>query len=1446
LRASLVTHEKKKYFLFVDMHHIVSDGISVEIFQKEMVALYGEKDLPPVWLQYRDYCRWQERSGEKEEPEAGKSYWLEKFSGELPLLNLPLDYTRPAVRSFAGAVLTFTLNRKETQALKEAAGKEKATLYMMLMAVLNVLLAKLSGQEDIIVGTATAGRSHADLENIIGMFIDTLALRNYPRGEKTFSMFLRELRQTTLEAFENQEYQFEELIEELKFERDVSRNPLFDVMFVLQNMRAADMDGGKLKIGDYTYISTSAKFDLAFVVEEKGESLSLEVEYCTKLFKAKTIGRFISYFKKILSVVIADPGIDISGIDMLSAEEKQRILTEFNDSVPPYPVDKTIPLLFSEQAARTPDSIALTVWDFETRSENEIEPGPVLTYKQLNGQAHRLAAILIKKGVSPGKLVGIMAKSSLEMIVGIIGILKTGCGYVPLNPKAPVSRNLFMMEECGVKLMLTTHALEKEVETYENSQVETIFIDDIYNSVEVWGDVPGIEHTDLMNQTQSALPGDLAYVIFTSGSTGNPKGVPITHANLCPLLHWGYRDLGIGTDDRVIRNLAYYFDWSVWEIFITLTSGAGLYMAPAEILLNPEACVSFIETHRVTVLHVTPTQYQYLVHVGRKMTSLLYLFIGAEKLTYDLVKRSFDSVNETCRLFNMYGPTEATIISAVLEIYRHDYARFAALSSVPIGVPVANAKLLVLDNHKKLCPAGVTGELVIAGDGITRGYLNRPELAAEKFMEYKILNSEYRVGAGCAAPGIYQRIYRTGDLARWLPDGNIEFIGRIDYQVKIRGFRIELGEIENRLLSHQEVREAVVIDIDGKEAEKYLCAYIIFRDGDYGPGEGWEIELRDFLSQTLPDYMVPSYFIGIENIPLNSNGKVNRRELPLPDIVELAVEYRAPGNEIEEKIADIWARVLGKDKEKIGIDDSFFHLGGHSLKGMVVLSNLYKEFNVKISMAELFRNPSVRGLSKCIKESVLEKSFTVRVVEKKEYYSLTSAQKRFYILQKMEPGNTTYNMMMDAVVLQGKIDIEKMEYCVSRLIERHEALRTSFIISNNETVQYIQQPVENKFEIEYSEISSLKNIATHNAITDIIERFRRPFDLSRSPLLRLGLVKLSEEKHLFLFDMHHIISDGVSFGLTYGEFMKIYTGKQETLPALNLQYKDYSEWRKRLEASGEIKKQEEYWLKEFSGPVPQLAIPLDYERPEVQSFAGEKIKFSVPDAQAMKLRKYAVKENTTMFMVVLTLTCVFLSKLSGQDDIVMGTPTIGRKYAELYHIIGVFINTLALRNYPGENKSFAQFLKEVKERTIAAFDNQDYQFEDLVKEVWKSRDNSRNPIFDVLYSYTRIDKDETSGEEENFAKAPFTGMKGYGYRNRKSLLDLVVIVTDAEESGEILFVISYCTKLFKKETMKKFVSCFKEIISAVSENKDILLKDIKISYNLETAKPKTPQIEFEF
>ena len=922
----------------MDMHHIITDGVSQQIFVKEFSAFYDGDSLPALpalQCRYRDYAEWQSGKIQRDHIKQQEKYWLERYAGDIPVLNLPIDFSRPVVQSFEGKYILFSIDKEATIALNALATYQDATLYMVLLSLFTLLIAKLSGQEDIIIGSPSAGRRHADLQLIIGMFVNTLVMRNHPTGDKTLRNFLQEVKECTLQAFENQDYQFEDLVEKVSVSRDTAHNPLFDVMFALQNM---DEKGEATPVSPedpfpYKNEKGIAKFDITLVAVEMTNSIDFSFGYCTALFKEETIRRFITYFKNIVSIILENPDRRIADIEILTTQERQQILFDFNESEKPYPNDITIPRLFEEQVERTPENIAVV----GVTPENERRE---LTYRELNEHALQLTRYLLSIGAAENELVGLMVNRSIEMIVGILGILKAGCGYVPLNPKAPSARSEYILQECSSKRLVTTRNMTSKIDF----EIETIFLD---------GQDYDLDDASISLPT----PGfnDLAYVIFTSGSTGKPKGVPITHSNFCPLIHWGYRDLGINSDDRFIQNLSYYFDWSVWEIVLGITTGASLYMVPDELLLNPAVCIPFMNDNRITVLHITPSQYLYFINAGHPLETLKYLFLGAEKLSIDLLRRSIESVNAECRVFNMYGPTECTIIAAVLEIDRSGEKTFENISSIPIGIPTGNTSLLVLDRYLNLCPVNVTGELYISGDCVAQGYLNRPELTSEFFIRSTRTYWTNRSNS---------LFYKTGDLVKWLPDGNIEFFGRIDLQVKIRGFRIELGEIESRLVTHPSVREAVVIDLQKENGEKYLCAYIVFKS----PVES--SELKEHLSDNLPDYMIPSHFITIESIPLNPNGKLDRKALPKPvrdDSDSEAIVF--PRNETEEKLAAAWARVLEIDKNSIGIDEDFFRLGGHSLKATVMISEISGEFKIKVPLVQVFTTPTIRKLAAYIEEN---------------------------------------------------------------------------------------------------------------------------------------------------------------------------------------------------------------------------------------------------------------------------------------------------------------------------------------------------------------------------------------------------------------------------------------------------------------------------------------------
>ncbi len=1358
LRLGLVKTQSNKHILMFDMHHIISDGVSMGILVEEFSKAYAGEELTPLRIQYKDFSEWQNALFRSDSIKAQEDYWIKQFEGEIPVLNLNTDYQRPAVQSFEGDSIQLEVDKELTNKLRQIAKDTGSTMYMVLLSTFNILLSKYSGQEDIIVGSPIAGRPHADLDNIIGMFVNTLAMRNYPNGEKTFKEFLKEVKENALGAYENQDYQFEELVEKLNVARDFSRNPLFDVMFTLQNVDMGEIEVAGIKLKPHNLENRISKFDMTVEAVELVNSMSINIQYCTKLFSRTTIERMYRHLENIIQAVTENIDIKLSQVDMLTEEERQQILIDFNNTKADYPKDKTIHQLFEEQAEKTPDNIAVV---YEDKS---------LTYRELNERANQVARVLRNKGVSTDNIVTIMVERSLQLIVGIIGILKAGGAYLPIDPSYPSDRIQYMLADSGTRILLTQSWLDKGITGV--SEIIELDNEAVYQG-----------QTNNLGEMNKSF--DLAYVIYTSGSTGAPKGVAVPHRALSNFLNTLYDKFNgqVGAGDSCLSLTNISFDVSVGEIFLPLRYGGSLTLYHNDEIIDIYRLSKFIIKNNITFGYIPPTilkdVYELLKSSGEKI-SLNKILVGVEPIK-DYVLFSYFSLNPSMQIVNGYGQrTEATICATMNKLEKTEITG----RNVPIGKPILNAQVYIVDKNNMLQPVGISGELCIAGDGLTRGYLNRQELTAEKFVE-----NPFKSGT---------KMYKTGDLARWLPDGNIEFCGRIDNQVKIRGYRIELGEIENKLLSHEAVKEAVVITRDDNSGNKLLCAYVV------GEKELTVTQLRKHLFQSLPNYMIPSYFIQLDKFPLTTNGKVDRKKLPEPDgSIFTGAEYEAPRDSIEEDLVKIWNEVLGV--EKIGINDNFFELGGHSLKATSLIAKIHKVLNVQVPLKEIFANPTIKGISEHIRGSKENIYSSVEPIGEKEYYEMSSAQKRMYTLQQLELNSTSYNMP-GVFKLKGELNVQRLKEAFNILIQRHEALRTSFDMVEEGLIQKVHSKVE--FDIEEYEAEEDKEI-------EGLERgFIRAFDLLKAPLLRVGLIKVQSNKHILMFDMHHIISDGVSMGILVEEFSKAYAG--EELTPLRIQYKDFSEWQNALFRSDSIKAQEDYWIKQFEGEIPVLNLNTDYQRPAVQSFEGDSIQLEVDKELTNKLRQIAKDTGSTMYMVLLSTFNILLSKYSGQEDIIVGSPIAGRPHADLDNIIGMFVNTLAMRNYPNGEKTFKEFLKEVKENALGAYENQDYQFEELVEKLNVARDFSRNPLFDVMFTLQNVDMGEI--------EVAGIKLKPHNLENKISKFDMNVEAVELVNSMSIN--IQYCTKLFSRTTIERMYRHLENIIQAVTENIDIKLSQV--------------------
>ncbi|UII31954.1 non-ribosomal peptide synthase/polyketide synthase [Fulvivirga ulvae] len=1345
--------------LMVDMHHIITDGVSQQILVSDFMAIYHGDILPQPELQYKDYAEWQQSATQQEQKARQRNFWMEAFADEVYTLELPTDYPRPRVMDNKGDTLGFELSREQTRALMAIAEDHGVTMFMVVLSLYNILLAKLGNQEDIVVGTPVAGRQHADLERMIGMFVNTLPLRNMPKAEVRYNDFLSDLKTRSLSAFEHQAYPYEELVDDLKIERDTSRNPLFDVMFSYQNIDTSDQQMHNMEAEAIHGDHKVSKFDLSLLAGDNGEQIFLTFEYATCLFTRETIHRFADYFERVVNAITDDISIRIGDIEILADTEKQELLTAFNDTEKSYPHHATVVSCFIEQVKRTPDAIAIRYGD------------SVQTYQEVEEQSDKIARYLRSvHGIDRGDLVGIILQRDEYLIPCLFGILKAGAAYVPVDPVYPGDRKEAIIMDSGVKLVIAGEGMYKGP-SFEGTEMVT--------PEDTLVDIPAIA-TELLNVEID--PEDLAYVIYTSGSTGKPKGVMIEHGALMNIVACMQEKYPLEYEDSYLMKTSHSFDVSCAEIFGWFHQGGSLTLLEYGAEGNPGKIIEAIDKYNTTHLNFVPSMFAVFVDELKregieKVSSVRYLFLAGEALSTELVK-AFKALNTNIVLENIYGPTEATIYSC-------GYSTGSAEISgrIPIGKPLSNVTLYILDNQLKLQPVGVPGELCIGGAGLARGYLNNETLTKEKFVD-----NPYKPGT---------LMYKTGDLVRWDKTGNVDFLGRIDHQVKIRGFRIELGEIEHHLATYNGISEVLVMARD-KGGDKYLVAYYV---------SGEEIAaalLSDFLRDLLPDYMVPSHYVHMETMPLNANGKADRKALPEPETDQS--DYVAPATPTEESLIGIWSGILKLEPEQISVTKSFFEMGGHSLKAASVINRISREMGVEVPLREIFRYQDVRSLAQYIETRGRGTHLEITKAPKKEYYALSAAQSRLYFLYEFNKASLAYNMP-HVLKVEGLIDQEKLDRTFRSLIDRHESLRTSFIMVDGEPVQKIAEQFQ--FEIEHFSISD-------DDEQDVIKAFIRPFDLEKSPLIRVGLLPISPGKHLLMVDMHHLISDGVSFGVLINDFMSLYN--DETLQPLELQYKDYSEWLQKDEHKAAILRQRQFWLTEYSDEVNTLDLPADNPRPLSKSFRGESVSFEIDREETGRLKQITDTESATMFMAVLSMFNILLSKLGNQEDIIVGTPTAGRNHADLENMIGVFVNTLPLRNQVAGNLSFVQFLSQLKVKTLASFENQEYPYEELVDELKVPRDAGRNPLFDVMFVFQNI--------EESVLELPGLSLKPYHSGYSISKFDLTL--SSAEVDGKLVMNFQYSTDLFKESTIKKFIQYFKQIVSEVTSNPEVRLSEIEI------------------
>ncbi|MCK8524319.1 amino acid adenylation domain-containing protein [Aquimarina sp. D1M17] len=1368
LRVGLISISEKEYVIICDTHHIVSDGITSNILLSDFIKLYNEENLEDINIQYKDYAVWQQDERQQEMLLNERNFWLNQFADDVPFTELPIDGARPATINYNGQNLKFSLNETKTKALKRLAQKENTTLFMVLLSVYNVLLSKLCNQEDVIIGTSVSGRPHADLEQIAGMFINTLALRNFPIGTKPFLEFLREVSSRAFDAFEHQNYPYEDLVDSLNLARDTSRHPLVSVMFEYFDLEESNFNSSDFVIEPLDYDAKVSKLDMTLRASEVDDEIELNFQYREDLFNAESIVKFVNYFEKIVDQIIEEPSRELKNFSVLQNSEYE-LLQTFNDTAITYDQGKSLVALFEEQVDRNPDRIAL------------VSNGERLTYRDLDERSNKIANYLISRGVIPGNIVGLLFDRTADMLTSIWGVLKVGAGYLPLDINLPEGRIRYMLDQSRATFLLTQNVYLEAYSSY--LPVEAIHSDSI-NSQSI---------SRISFETEAS---DLAYCIFTSGSTGEPKGVMMTHKAVMNLVKGLQERVYSRYEDNYLKVsllASFSFDASVQQIFGAFLQGHELYVVDEESRKDGVKLLEFYNDNNIDVSDGTPTHLGMLMDAskeGQKITSLSSWILAGEALSKALVNNFYNRFAETTQLYNFYGPTETCVDSTCFKVNRKELDLY---DTIPIGKPLPNERAYVTDNYGGLVPVGTIGELCIGGDGLARSYVGQESLTSERFV------SNWG--------GSENKVYRTGDMVRWLPDGNLEYHGRKDNQIKIRGYRIELSEIECQLLNISDIENGIVV-VSENEKEKFLVAY--YQAKDIIP----VARLREFLSTLLPDYMIPSYFVHIKEFPRTITGKIDRRALPKPTITKQE-NHLEPNTELEKELARIYAEVLDLEVGIIGLNSNFFDLGGHSLKSVFLTNKINKSFNIKVALKDVIASPTIAHLNKLVLSATKKvKHLSIQSCEKREYYPLSPSQQQMFFLHEYNKDSKAYNIPM-VVTLRGDVKKTRFEKAFQQLIERHSILRTSFEFVNENPVQRISDTVP----------FSVVDVVKKETIQDTINDFIRSFDLEKAPLWRVGLLKVSDQEHIMIMDTHHIVSDQVTNEILIKDLISLYKG--EILPKPKIQYIDYIMWRLEEEQQTEINKQKDFWLEKFSEEVSKLELPFDYSRPEKSSEKGGKYEFTLNSSKVQQLKNIARSEKVTAYSVILTIYNIFLSKLSNQTDIVVGTPAVGREHDDLQNVTGNFINTLPIRNYLDTKKTFNDFLHQVQEGNAMALENQLFPYEELVGILNVENEADQNGLFNVFLDYRfeneGIDLKDTELE-----------IVEYGTSNTLAKFDLLLSVLDT--GNELSFSFTYSKDLFKESTIVRFSKYLKKIIDVVLLDVSKTVQDIDIVSEVEQKK----------
>jgi amino acid adenylation domain-containing protein len=1292
IRASLLRLEPEEHILQIVVHHAVADGGSKVVFFRELGALYAAyRDnrpaaLPEPPIQYADFAQWQRSTLDGELLERELAHWSSELEGIPAGLELPFDRPRPEVASLRGGWLRTKLSPETLERLNVLARGEGATLFMLLLAAFEVLLHRYSGQEDLLLGTPVDTRGQAELEQLIGPFVNTLVLRGDLSGQPSFRELLGRVKLRTLDAIEHQALPFERLVEALAPERELGRHPLFQALIALNPPESETQLEG-LEVEELDTEKTASRVDLTLLLQQRERELDVVWEYSSDLFDPGTVAQMADRFLCLLDAILSHPEQPIDELSLLRDDEHQQpeALEEDERTFPVFCVHER----FEEQTRRTPAAVAV-------RYEHES-----LTYGELNEQANRLAHHLRTLGVKPDALVALCLERSLELVVAVLAVLKAGGAYVPLDPEYPAERLAFVLGDCGASVLVTQDRL---LDHFAEPAPAVVCLDRDHSL---------LAQESAANPPPAARPENLAYVIYTSGSTGQPKGVLVEHRNVARLFTATDAWFAPGPQDTWTLLHSYAFDFSVWEIWGALLHGGTLVVVPPWTTRSPDALAQLLVEEGATVLNVTPslfmTAMDELLAVKDRLSLRLVIF-GGEALHTRLLAPWYERVPEDRpQLVNMYGITE----TSVHVTYRPLTAADARRDGSPIGRPIPDLDLYVLDAKLKPVPPGVAGELFVGGAGVARGYLNRPELNEQRFIA-----SPFGVG----------RLYRTGDRARTSTDGELLFEGRLDDQVKIRGFRIELGEVQAALAGDAAVAECAVLADSEGPGDTRLTAYVVPAGHATDPAS-LRADLRARLRDKLPEYMVPSSLTLLDALPLTTNGKLDRRALPAPTEDRAAREPTPPRTELERELAEVWRELLGA--EIVGVEDDFFEMGGHSLLAAQLAARVRARVGSDCSVRDVFEEPTVAGLARrldAVRDSgsapgVAASAPGILARRADQAWPLSYSQQQLWLIDQWDPGAPTYNVAL-AFRVRGALDLDALRSALAEALERHEALRTVVEVRDDKPVPVLLEYP--RLELESIDLSGRSEAEALQTLTDLA---RRPFDLSRDPLLRGSVIRTGEDDQLLLIETHHISFDGASERILLEELAALYRG--QTLPEPTLQFGDFALWDHNWLSTAEAQRELDWWRRHLAGARTSVELPVDHQRPAGRRFTGASHDLALPVEVAAAARSLCREERATPYMVILAALATLLYRVTGQDDVLVGSPVANRMSPELEALIGFFSNTLVFRVRMSGNPTFRELLRRVREMALDVYAHQGVPFEKIVEAVGPEREVGVNPLFQV-------------------------------------------------------------------------------------------------------------------